>query len=245
MAIENEEIQQLMEEFRKGLTGLSDSTTGLTDAQKKLKSKIDSTMQAVGGVAKFGATVGKGETDLKAFNGIIDTATGLMGSLAKTIPVFGDALAGVAKGLGEAAKMAVDALDNTSKSFVEIGKVGGLTAKGMSGVREQFMRSGLSLQSFQKQVVENSQALARFQGTTGAGADEFATIVGALTKDTTGAGMELRRLGLNADQIGETTVVCNPRGYYGYESRANQYRPKGFDIASDGVVTFDTDWAED
>ena len=45
--------------------------------------------------------------------------------------------------------------------------------------------------------------------------------------------------------IGETTVLCNPRGYYGYETRANQYRPKGFDIGTDGVVTFDTDWAED
>jgi hypothetical protein len=207
MALENEEVQQLMEELRRGFSGLGDSTTGLTEAQKKLKAKIDLTMQGLGGMAKFGATVGKGETDLKAFNGIIDTATGLMGSMAKAIPVFGDAIAGVAKGVGEAAKMAVDALDNTAKSFVEIGKVGGLTAKGMSGVREQFMRSGLSLQSFQKQVIENSQTLARFRGMTGDGAEVFATVVGTLTKDTTGAGTELRRLGLNADQIGETTAA--------------------------------------
>jgi Icc-related predicted phosphoesterase len=46
-------------------------------------------------------------------------------------------------------------------------------------------------------------------------------------------------------QIGETTVLCNPRGYYGYESRANQYRPKGFDISTDGAVTFDLDWQQD
>jgi hypothetical protein len=207
MAIENEELQQLMEELRGAFGGLSDSTTGLTDAQKKLKKQVDATMQAVGGVAKFGAAVGKGETDLKAFNGIIDTATGLVGSLAKTVPVFGDALAGLAKGIGEASKMAVDALDNTAKSFVEIGKVGGLTAKGMSGVREQFIRSGLSLQSFQKQVVENSQALAKFRGLTGTGADEFASIVGDLTQDTSGAGIELRRLGLNADEIAVTTAA--------------------------------------
>ena len=42
--------------------------------------------------------------------------------------------------------------------------------------------------------------------------------------------------------IGETTVVCNPRGYAGYETRANQYRPKGFDIGQDGTVVFDPDW---
>ena len=46
-------------------------------------------------------------------------------------------------------------------------------------------------------------------------------------------------------QIGETTVLCNPRGYYGYETRANQYQPKGFDIGSDGAVVFDLGWAED
>ena len=45
--------------------------------------------------------------------------------------------------------------------------------------------------------------------------------------------------------MGETTVLCNPRGYYGYESRANSYAPKGFDIAQDGTVTFDPTWAED
>jgi hypothetical protein len=45
--------------------------------------------------------------------------------------------------------------------------------------------------------------------------------------------------------IGETTVVCNPRGYHGYESRANHYSPKGFYISPDGVVAFDSDWAED
>jgi len=45
-------------------------------------------------------------------------------------------------------------------------------------------------------------------------------------------------------QIGETTVVCNPRGYYGHEPRANYYSPKGFHISPDGVVAFDTGWDE-
>jgi hypothetical protein len=211
MALENEELQQAMEELRQAfgaLAGEVDGTAGglrrLTEAEKKLKSKLDLTMQGLGGVAKFGAAIGKGETDLKAFNGIIDTATGLIGSLAKTVPVFGDALAGLAKGIGEASKMAVDALDNTAKSFVEIGKVGGLTARGMSGVREQFIRSGLSLQSFQKQVVENAEALAQFRGLTGEGASDFASIVGDLTQGTDDS---LRRLGLNAEEIAGTTAA--------------------------------------
>lgn len=42
-------------------------------------------------------------------------------------------------------------------------------------------------------------------------------------------------------QIGETTVLCNPRGYMGYEERANTYQPKGFDI-NNGTVEFDPTW---
>ena len=46
-------------------------------------------------------------------------------------------------------------------------------------------------------------------------------------------------------QIGETTVVCNPRGYSGYETRANSWTTKGFDIGADGTVVFDPNWEED
>lgn len=211
MAIENEELQQAMNELRQAMGALADGTNGaadgarkLTEAEKKLKKQLDLTMTAVGGIAKFGKTVGQGETDLKAFNGVVDLTTGMVGSLAKTIPVFGDALASFASGVGEAAKMAVTALDNTAKSFVEIGKVGGLTTKGMSGLREQFIRSGLSLQNFQKQVVDNAETLAQFRGLTGEGANDFATIVGDLTQGTDDS---LRRLGLNSDEISSTTAA--------------------------------------
>jgi Icc-related predicted phosphoesterase len=46
-------------------------------------------------------------------------------------------------------------------------------------------------------------------------------------------------------QIGETTVLCNPRGYAGYEHRASEFVPKGFDIGADGTVVFDPTWAQD
>jgi predicted phosphodiesterase len=45
-------------------------------------------------------------------------------------------------------------------------------------------------------------------------------------------------------QVGETTVLCNPRGYAGYEERAVDYTVKGFDIDHDGVITFDPAWEE-
>jgi len=46
-------------------------------------------------------------------------------------------------------------------------------------------------------------------------------------------------------RVGETTVLCNPRGYHGYETRADTWTTKWFDIGYDGSVTFDPTWAED
>jgi hypothetical protein len=43
-------------------------------------------------------------------------------------------------------------------------------------------------------------------------------------------------------QIGSTWVLCNPRGYYGYESVAQDYQPKGYDIDPNGTVVFDSEW---
>ena len=46
-------------------------------------------------------------------------------------------------------------------------------------------------------------------------------------------------------QIGNTWVLCNPRGYYGYESRANDYSLKGYEIVN-GKIKFDeTEWTID
>jgi Icc-related predicted phosphoesterase len=45
--------------------------------------------------------------------------------------------------------------------------------------------------------------------------------------------------------VGETTVLCNPRGYAGYEPRADSWTTKGFDIGQDGAVVFDPEWTSD
>jgi predicted phosphodiesterase len=42
-------------------------------------------------------------------------------------------------------------------------------------------------------------------------------------------------------QVGDTWVICNPRGYYGYEARAYDYSPLEFEVNSDGDFKFSED----
>ena len=130
-----------------------------------------------------------------------------MAGLAKSIPFAGEALAAGVKATAEASKFIIDQLDKTAKTFNELGQVGALTAKGMTGVQEQFLRSGMSLDGFKRVVTENANSLARFGGIVGEGADSFSKSVGKLLDDNTEAGMALRNIGLNADQIGETAAA--------------------------------------
>jgi hypothetical protein len=46
-------------------------------------------------------------------------------------------------------------------------------------------------------------------------------------------------------QIGNTWVLCNPRGYHGYESRANNYAPKGYEIINGKINFKENEWIND
>jgi hypothetical protein len=205
MAIENEQdlvnaVKNLTDRLN-GL-GVNAGSAGqeLTKTQKAAKAGADGMIILTSGLAKFGAGLAQGQTDFKSFNAVIDTAAGAMGAVAKAIPVFGDALAGALKAAAEGAKFLVGQIDATNKAFTNLAKTGAVGADGMSGVFRQFTRAGLSLEQFQKQVGDNSMALARFRGMTADGAEDFSKIVGDLTQGTDDS---LRKLGLNAEQIGE------------------------------------------
>jgi len=202
MAEENQELQQQMEELRKAMQGLDVATkkagVGLDAFGKELKTVPG---QVAKGMGNFAKTVGQGDTSFKALNTVVDMAANAMAGLAKSIPFAGEGLAAGIKATAEASKFMLEQMDQSTKAFNDLGKVGALTATGMSGLQKQFLASGLQLNTFTKQVAENSVALARFRGLTGDGAEDFAKITGELTRGTDDS---LRRLGLNAEQIGET-----------------------------------------
>lgn len=202
MADESQELQQEMARLRAQVQGLAEDVENAKTGLKAFgKATGEGALNVTKGLGSFALNVGKGDTSFKSLNGIVDITTNALGGMAKAIPFAGEAINAALKATAEASKFMLDQMDNTVKAFNELGKVGALTEAGMSGLQRQFIASGLSFQGFQKQVVENATALARFQGMTGDGAEAFSKIAGTLTR----AGDDsLRRLGMSADQIGES-----------------------------------------
>ena len=211
MADENRELLEAMEELRRAMGTAAMTAEELEEAQKKaavgMKAFEKASKKAAGDVAKglgnWAKQVGEGDTSLKSLNKVVDVTSDALSGMAKAIPFAGEALAAGVKAVGEASKFVLNQLDATAKTFNEFGKVGALGTKGMTGLFEQFNRSGMSLSGFQKAVQDNAQTLARFRGMTASGAEDFSKIVGGIVDSD--AGMELRRIGLSADQIGEST----------------------------------------
>ena len=194
MANENEDLQRQMEELRQSMQGLDEVTNKTTVGMAGLAA-------ATKGIGQFAKSVGQGDTSFKSLNSIVDVAANAMSGLAKSIPFAGEALAAGIKATAEASKFMLEQMDQSTKAFNDLSKVGALTADGMTGLQRQFLTSGLQLGTFSKQIAENSIALARFRGLTGEGAEDFAKVTGALTQGTDDS---LRRLGMSSEQIGET-----------------------------------------
>jgi hypothetical protein len=204
MADENQELQRQMEELRSSFQGLDAATknanVGLGAFNKELKTVPGQLAKGLGSLA---GSVAKGDTSLKSMNAVVDVAANAISGLAKTVPIFGEAMSAATKAVAEGAKIVVEQLDATAKTFNAMSTTGALVADGMTGLSRQFTTAGLNLQQFQKVVGQNSVALARFRGVAGDGAEEFSKVVGNLTQkqDT-----DLRKIGLSAEDISSTTA---------------------------------------
>jgi hypothetical protein len=127
--------------------------------------------------------------------------------MAKAIPFAGEAVAAGLKAAAEGAKFMLDQMDQTTKAFNDLGAAGALGAQGMAGLQQQFLKSGLSLQTYTKLVSENGQALARMGGMVDDGAKAFTNITEHFTNLTGGGDDALRKLGMSSDQIGGTVAA--------------------------------------
>jgi hypothetical protein len=207
MATEKE-LQDEMERLRAEVQGL---VTDLENAKYGLKAfgkaGVQGAVDLTKGLGSLALTVGRGDTSFKSLNSVVDIAANALAGMAKAIPFAGAALAAVTKATAEASKFMLDQMDTTIKAFNDLGRVGALTERGMSGLQKQFLASNLSFGAFNKQVTENAQALARFKGMAGDGVDAFAGITGALADLSKGSDDSLRRLGMSTDDIGASTAA--------------------------------------
>lgn len=188
-----------------------ETANNLRQAQDNLVDNMKKGLVDLGkGMGNFALNLGKGNTSFTSLNPLIDIVANALGSLAKAIPFVGEAIAGGIKASAEASKFILELMDKNIKAFQEISNSGGLVADGMAGVSRQFLESGMSLEGFKKVIKDNSRDLAAFGGTVGEGGDKLTKAIGMITKSSGAygsAGLELRKLGLTADDIGNQAAA--------------------------------------
>jgi hypothetical protein len=176
--------------LQRGLKYTSDVVGGLGDAAKSTISTL----------SDLGTN---GFNSFNQLNGVVDSVTGAITKMAGSLPIVGAAMTAVA----EATKFALTQIQQVADNFRELSEVGALTASGMSGLKQNLIDSGLTQQGLTNIIKQNSTAFSMLGGTVGDGSVTFSKFVGKLTKDTTGAGLQLRNLGLSADDIGESAAA--------------------------------------
>lgn len=163
------------------------ATKNLDDFNKKIISGAKATAREILRLGMDASDASKGFDDLGA----------AMGTMARTIPFVGEALGG-------ALQFLMSQVGQTAKAFTDLSQAGALSSRGMTGLREQFYRSGMSLQGFNKAVIDNANALSRFRGTVFEGTDDLGKVIGEIAYGPLGD--QLRNLGISTDQIGEHTA---------------------------------------
>lgn len=192
------------------LKKLAKATQDAADAEKKAKDETESYTKSLKdagkGVANSGAGLAKsmasGSTDFAQFGGVIKSVSSAAGKLAGSIPLFGSYLDKAAQGLGDAAAFVMQQVDQITKVYAELGKVGGITVDGVDGLRQQFEKMGLvSLPAFADAVNQNAVAMAALGPTTARGAKMLGESLGQITDERGPFIGPLLKLGYTVDDI--------------------------------------------
>jgi LAS superfamily LD-carboxypeptidase LdcB len=188
--------------------------------EKRLRSKDNIIPELKKGLLEIGkaswgvaTNLAKGETSFTTLFPLMDTMANAVGSVGKNllgmIPIIGgftgalfDASTKIAL---EGSKFLIEMLEKSVKDFQEMGNAGALIAGGMTALNDQILESGMTTEGFKKVVKESAKTLVAWQGTVGEGARKFAGAMNQLSLK--GAGDELRRLGLTADDMGESAAA--------------------------------------
>ena len=188
--------------------------------ERRLKSKDNIIPELKKGLAELGkaswgvaTNLAKGETSFTALFPLMDSLASAAGGVGKallgTIPVVGQFLGALweasTKIALEGSKFLIDLLQTSLKNFQEMGNAGALIGGGMTALNAQLVEAGMTVDGFKKVVKENSKTLASWGGTVGEGARKFAGAMNEL--NLKGAGDDLRKLGMTADNMGESAVA--------------------------------------
>lgn len=214
--------------------------------EQRLKSKDNVIPELKKGLLEVGkaswgvaTNLAKGETSFTTLFPLMDAMANAVGSVGKNllgmIPIIGQFAGSLfeasTKMALEASKFLIQMLQTSLKNFQEMGDAGALISGGMTSLNDQLVKAGMTVDGFKKVVKENASTLASWGGTVGEGARKFSEAVGELT--LTEAGDSLRRLGLTADNIGESAA-----GFLEQEIRLGRGRNMTQKQLTDGTIQY-------
>lgn len=210
MAFEDDYDPRLMREFMSQMQEsgkvteelakeIEQSNTSFAKLRKEgLKNFSDGLSQVAGSSKDLASSLAKGERGFGTLDAAVDLTAGALKGLLGIIPGVSTGINAVAG----ASKILIAEMGKQVTGFQTLGETGALTEEGIEGFQKSMLQSGLTLEDYTKRIASSSRTLARFQGLTGTGAETFAEITRKLTQDTD---VSLRRLGLSAEQMGEST----------------------------------------
>lgn len=229
--------RQELEEIksRRTLTGTMQNLAGGNVKYQMSLLRVMGALNELGNVGKamggFAKGLAQGDSKLTSLNPVIDSLAGALGKLASMVPVIGGFLEGATKLVAEGAKFVVEQLQKTLETFQQLSEVGAITSRGMTGLQEDFLKSGMTLEGYKRVVQENASALAAFGGTVGKGREEFSKFTGSIIDSE--AGDRLRRLGYTADSMGESFA-----GYMALQTRTGQQQVKTTEQLRKGAIEY-------
>ena len=210
MAFEDDYDPRLMREFMSQMQEsgkvtdelakeIEQSNTSFAKLRREgLKNFSDGLSQIAGSSKNLASNLAKGERGFSVLDTAVDLTAGALKGLLGIIPGVSTGIDAVAG----ASKLLINQMEKQVAGFQTLGETGALTEEGIEGFQRSMLQSGLTLEDYTKRIASSSRTLARFQGLTGTGAETFAEITRKLTQDTD---VSLRRLGLSAEQMGEST----------------------------------------
>ena len=176
----------------------------LSRANMNAASAAKSAADAVGGLGSavagafstmIGTIRGLGEELLIGGNRISDFSSHITGAMSE-IPVFGAALGGLTQ-------LFISVVDNQIDTFRELSGVGMDLGGDLFEAKRSAIQAGLSLETFQQTLMNNSVALTTFGGSAREGARRFKETSGVLQRNF---GKNLSALGLTMDETAQFTA---------------------------------------
>ena len=200
----------------KGTAAVGKMAVGAVNAGTAFASAASAVRQSREDFTSLNPSINLAGSALRMTGKLAGVAGDALGGLADGIPLVGGVIGGAIGAVGKFAAAITDAvatiltsvgpfltseIQRASEAFRAVGQVGGLTAKGLTGVMEQSIDAGLSFSQFSTVASKSAEGLAFAFGDASVGIERFSRV----SRDMEPFRQGLLALGIGAEKQNELT----------------------------------------